>query len=113
VNSYRHVGCFPSSRLCRPVIYYRYGAMSAGGSDRLTAFPEGGYALFRWLLLFLKRFVLFCVVVIGAARAFSWLLAYDDEVKLWASQNRSVIVLVLVLSAMMYAMYDWLEQDRG
>jgi hypothetical protein len=82
---------------------------------RIPAVPhfQKEAVLFRWLLLFLKRFVLFCVVVIGAARAFSWLLAYDDEVKLWASQNRSFIVLVLVLSAMMYAMYDWLEEDRG
>jgi hypothetical protein len=62
---------------------------------------------------FLKRFFLFTVVVIGAARAYSWLFGYDDEMKAWASQNRPAITLVLVLSAIIYAMYDWLEQDRG
>jgi hypothetical protein len=109
-----HIFATPSARDILPIWMATSAGTAGGGSDScLTVFPEGGYALFRWLLLFLRRFVLFCVVVIGAARAFSWLFAYDDEVKLWVSQNRSVIVLVLVLSAIMYAMYDWLEEDRG
>jgi uncharacterized membrane protein len=67
----------------------------------------------RWLIDFLRRFFLFCVFTIGGARAFSWLYGYDDEMKVWAAHNRPLITLVLVLSAVMYAMYDWLEQDRG
>jgi len=62
---------------------------------------------------FLQWFFLFTLVVIGGARAYSWLFGYDDEMKIWASQNRPAITLVLVLSAIIYAMYDWLEQDRG
>jgi hypothetical protein len=41
------------------------------------------------------------------------LFGYDDEMNVWAAQHRPFIVLVLVLSAITYAMYDWLEEDRG
>jgi hypothetical protein len=30
---------------------------------------------------------LFCIFVIGGARAFSWLFGYDDEMKIWAAQK--------------------------
>jgi hypothetical protein len=66
----------------------------------------------RWLRQFLTRFALFSVFVIGAARAYSWLFGYDDEMKAWAAQNRPIIALVLVLSAIMYAMYVWLDEDH-
>jgi hypothetical protein len=56
---------------------------------------------------------LFCIFVIGGARAFSWLFGYDDEMKIWAAENRPLVAIVLVLSAIMYAMYVWLEEDRG
>ena len=74
---------------------------------------KGGSVLIRWLLQFLQRFFLFCIFVIGGARAFSWLFGYDDEMKVWAAQNRPLVAIVLVLSAIMYAMYVWLEEDRG
>jgi hypothetical protein len=65
--------------------------------------------MLRWFVDFLRRFIVFSVVVLGAARAYSWLLGYDDEMKAWAAQNRPMILLVLVLSAITYAMYTWLE----
>jgi hypothetical protein len=40
------------------------------------------------------------------------LLGYDDEMRVWATENRVLIVLVLVLSATMYAMYAWLEDQE-
>jgi hypothetical protein len=48
---------------------------------------KGGSVLIRWLLQFLQRFFLFCIFVIGGARAFSWLFGYDDEMKIWAAQK--------------------------
>jgi hypothetical protein len=66
----------------------------------------------RWLIAFLRRFIVFSVVVIGAARAYSWLLGYDDEMKIWAVENRALIILVLGLSAIMYAIYTWLDEDH-
>lgn len=69
-------------------------------------------AVLRWLVGFVRRFVVFSVVVIGAAQSYSWLFGYDEEMRAWASQNRPVIAIVLILSAIIYAMYDWLEEDR-
>ena len=66
----------------------------------------------RWIFGFLRRFFLFSIVVIGGARAYSWLFGYDDEMKVWASQNRPLILLVLGLSGIVYAMYDWLEDPE-
>jgi hypothetical protein len=51
------------------------------------------------------------LIEIGA-RAYSWLFGYDDEMKVWASQNRPLILLVLGLSGIVYAMYDWLEDPE-
>lgn len=65
----------------------------------------------RWFRGFLKRYIVFTLAVIGIARGYSWLLGYDDEAKAWAAANRPLIGIVLVLSAIVYAMYDWLE-DR-
>jgi hypothetical protein len=65
----------------------------------------------RWFFGFLFRYFLFSLAVIGAARAYSWLYGYDDEVKVWASQNRLAITLFLVLAAIIYAMYDWLDHE--
>ena len=67
----------------------------------------------RWLWNFGKRFLLFCVVVIGAARTFSWFFGFDDDMKAWAPQHRTLLIIVLLLSAIMYAMYDWMLEDRG
>jgi hypothetical protein len=55
----------------------------------------------RWIFNFLRRFILFSVVVIGGARAYSWLLGYDDEMQIWAAANRPAIILVLSMSAIM------------
>ena len=70
-------------------------------------------AVLRWLVRFITRFIMFSVVVIGASRAYSWLFGYDDEMKAWAAQNRPIMAVVLVLSAIMYAMYVWLDEDHG
>jgi len=70
-----------------------------------------GCGVLSWLWTYLRRFVLFTVVVIGGARAYSWLLGYDDEVKVWASANRPIILLVLALSAIVYAMYFFLDES--
>lgn len=67
--------------------------------------------MLRWFLRFVKRYVLFTVVVIGGARVYSWLFGYDDEVKAWAVDNRPTIVLILVLSAIIYGMYVWLDEE--
>lgn len=69
--------------------------------------------MLRWLIRFLTRFFLFSVVVIGAARAYSWLFGYDDEMKAWAGQNRPIISIVLFLSAIVYAMYRWLDEEHN
>jgi hypothetical protein len=50
-------------------------------------------------------------VVIGGSGAYSWLLGYDDEMKAWAAANRPLIVVILVLSAIIYAMYVWLDEN--
>lgn len=68
--------------------------------------------MLRWLYGFLKRYVVFTLAVIGLSRAYSWLFAMDDEVKAWVSQNRPLVGLVLALSALVYAMYDWLEDKE-
>ena len=68
--------------------------------------------MLRWLWGFLKRYVLFTLAVIGLARAYSWLFGYDDEVRAWAAANRPLIAIVLTLSAIVYAMYDWLEENE-
>jgi len=60
--------------------------------------------MLRWFVDFLRRFIVFSVVVLGAARTYSWLLGYDDEMKAWAAENRPMILLVLVPSGIMYAM---------
>jgi len=65
----------------------------------------------RWLLGFLKRFVLANVFILGIARAYSWLYGYDDEVKAWAAANRPLVNVVLILSAIAFAMYAWLDED--
>ena len=67
--------------------------------------------MIRWLFRFLKRFVLANVFLIGIARAYSWLLGYDDEMKIWAATNRPLISVVLIISAIIYAMYAWLDED--
>lgn len=69
-------------------------------------------AVLQWLIGYIRRYVLFSVVVIGAAQAYSWLFGYDDEMRAWAVQNRPLILLVLILSAIIYAMYDWLEEKQ-
>ena len=50
--------------------------------------------------------------MIGAAQAYSWLYGYEEEVRAWAAGNRPLITVVLVLSAILYAMYDWLEDPH-
>ena len=79
---------------------------------RAALHPERSF-VFRWVFGFAKRFVLFIVFTIGLAQGVSWLFGYDDEFKAWAGENRPLIGIVLVLSAIMYAVYDWLEvSDR-
>lgn len=69
--------------------------------------------MWRWFRDVLKRYVLFTASVIAIGQAYSWLFGYDDEMKRWAGENRVLIVVVLVLSAIVYAMYDWMEEkDR-
>ena len=67
--------------------------------------------MIRWLWTFLWRYVVFSIVVIGGARAYSWLFGYDDEVKVWAIENRPTIVLMLTLSVIIYAMYVWIDEN--
>jgi hypothetical protein len=69
--------------------------------------------MWRWLYRFMKRFLAFAVTTLAGAMAFSWAFGYDEEVRAWASQNRPAVALVMVLSAIVYAMYDFLEEpDR-
>jgi len=64
-----------------------------------------------WIWKFIKRYVLFSVTVLAAARVYSWLFGYDSEVQAWTSENRPLIALLLVLSAIVYGMYVWLDED--
>lgn len=66
----------------------------------------------RWLAGFLKRYVLFTIAVIGLGQAYAWLFAYEDQVKSWTAENRSLLAVILVLAALVYAMYDWLEHKE-
>jgi len=68
--------------------------------------------IWRWFYGLVKRFVLFVTVVVASTRAFSWLFGYDPEVLAWTSQNRPLVATILVLSAIIFAMYDWLESSE-
>jgi hypothetical protein len=70
-----------------------------------------GSAVLKWIWEFLKRYVLFSVTVLAGARVYSWLFGYDNEVQAWTTENRPLIVLLLVLSAIMYGMYVWLDEE--
>lgn len=78
---------------------------------RAHATPLVSGRVIRWLWTFLWRYVVFSIVVISGARAYSWLFGYDDEVKAWAIENRPTIVLMLTLSAIIYAMYVWIDEN--
>ena len=67
--------------------------------------------MWDWFRGFLKRYVVFTVSGIALGQSYSWLFGYDDEIKRWAGENRPVIAIVLILAAIVYAMYDWME-DR-
>jgi hypothetical protein len=72
---------------------------------------RGNAAVFRWLLRFLQRYLLFSVTVLAGAQAYSWLFGLDDQMRAWASANRPLIGLVVVLSMVIYAMYVWLDEN--
>jgi hypothetical protein len=65
----------------------------------------------NWIWKFVRRYVLFSVTVLAGARVYSWIFGYDNEVQAWTSENRLLIVVILVLSAIMYAMYVWLDEE--
>ncbi|QBR70223.1 hypothetical protein CU048_01815 [Beijerinckiaceae bacterium] len=74
---------------------------------------RGNFQVGRWFWAFIKRFFLFSLAAIGASRAYSWFFGYDDEVKVWMQQNRPLMFTLLIVSAVVYAVYDLLqEQDR-
>jgi len=67
----------------------------------------------RWFWAFLKRFLGFSLAVIAATRAYSWLFGYDAQVLQWTERHRPLTATILVISAVLYAVYDLLqEQDR-
>lgn len=67
--------------------------------------------MLNWFGRLLWRYLLFSIAVIAGARAYSWLFGYDDEVKAWTVENRPTIILMLTLSAIIYAMYLWIDEN--
>lgn len=66
----------------------------------------------KWLLYILKRYVVFLACLITTTQAFVWLFAYEDVVKLWLIENRPLCYVLLLISIIPFAIYDWLEHDR-
>lgn len=66
----------------------------------------------RWFYGVCKRFVAFVVTVLTGAQGVSWIFGYDDEVRVWAAQNRGEVGIILALSAIMFAIYDALEEPH-
>jgi hypothetical protein len=72
-----------------------------------------GFRVGRWFWAFVKKFTLFSLAAIGASQAYSWFFGYEDEVKVWIQHNRPVTFTIMVVSSVVYAIYDLLqEQDR-
>lgn len=66
--------------------------------------------MLQWLRGVLWRFGVFLAFALGLARGLSWLLGEDAEVLVWARANRPLTVVVLVISFLIYSMYDWLSE---
>lgn len=66
----------------------------------------------QWLPGFLLRFVLWNGGIISLVRGYSWLLAYDDEFKVWAAAHRGELIIILFLGSVMYGMMDWMRSNE-
>jgi len=71
----------------------------------------GSAVVLDWIRKFIKRYTLFSVTVLAGARVYSWIFGYDAEVQAWTAASRALIVLLLVISAIVYGMYVWLDED--
>ena len=65
-----------------------------------------------WLWGFAKRFLAFFALTIAVVKGFSWAFGYDAEVTEWAIHNRPLTATFIVLCAIVFAMYDWLQEPH-
>jgi hypothetical protein len=68
--------------------------------------------MWNWLWSFALRYGRFLGVVGTIGKGIGWLLGYDILIEGWISDNRGLMVIVLVLSAIIYAMYHWLDSSE-
>lgn len=66
--------------------------------------------MLEWLRRVLWRFGVFLAFTLGLARGLSWILGEDAKVLKWATANRPITVIMIVLSFIVYAMYDLLRE---
>jgi hypothetical protein len=66
----------------------------------------------NWFWRFALRYARFVGVVAAVFKGFGWLLGYDGMMEAWIVGNRGLMVIILVLSAMVYAMYHWLDSSE-
>ena len=64
----------------------------------------------RWIFRFLRRFAAFLAAVGGAGAAAGWLLGEDAALREYLLQNQGTTIVLITLSAIMYAMYVWLDE---
>lgn len=67
--------------------------------------------MLAWFFRFIVRYAVFSTAVIAVGQGWTWLYGLEAEVKGWIAENRSLVSIVLILSILIYGMYDWLEED--
>lgn len=66
--------------------------------------------MLAWLLALIGRYAIFLALVLGLAQGLSWVLGEDAKVSEWASANRPLTSVVIAISFIIYALYDWLRE---
>jgi hypothetical protein len=63
-----------------------------------------------WFLRFLWRYFRFFGSLGAAGASAAWIFGEDLAAREYLSQNRGITAILIVLSIISYAMYDWLDQ---
>jgi hypothetical protein len=67
----------------------------------------------KWFFGLVRRLLIFLGSVLTAAQGIAWLFALDDEFHAAVREDRFLVLIVLGVSIVAFAMYDWLEEhDR-
>lgn len=71
-----------------------------------------GCRMWKWLRGAAFRYLRFLIFVGSAGKAVGWLLGYDAVIETWISENRGLMIIIIVLSATIYAIFDWIDSTE-